>query len=206
MTNREKYKQAFSALHTSDDFSLEVLHMKTNRKFRMTRAMAVCAAVVMLMGCLTAVAYASGALSQLRLWINGQEVDPSSYVSYDQDGNLTVEMDVDEDSSVTGGENSMVVSITDGEDAPEAGQLPVDVAYENRAGRDYLIFTNLDTGETQEMDITGEVVDGRYEDTVTVLGMEGQVALEIYEDGCLSVTFSTGDEDTAQGVSRIQEK
>lgn len=32
MTNKEKYKQAFSVLHTSDDFSLEVQKMAIERR------------------------------------------------------------------------------------------------------------------------------------------------------------------------------
>ena len=32
MTNHEKYKQAFSAIHASDDFSLEVENMKNASK------------------------------------------------------------------------------------------------------------------------------------------------------------------------------
>ncbi len=54
MTNREKYKQAFSALHTSDGFSLEGMEMKKAKKIRTGRILAVCAATVLLVALLTA--------------------------------------------------------------------------------------------------------------------------------------------------------
>ena len=50
MTNREKYKQAFSAVHASDNFSLEAEKMERTAKqhrFRtMAAVVAVCAALV----------------------------------------------------------------------------------------------------------------------------------------------------------------
>ena len=48
MTNKEKYKQAFSAIHTSDGFSLEVEIMERtakHHKFKMIAAVAAACAV-----------------------------------------------------------------------------------------------------------------------------------------------------------------
>ena len=44
MTNREKYKQAFSVLRASDDFSLEANDMKqTAKQFRLRKAVVLAA-------------------------------------------------------------------------------------------------------------------------------------------------------------------
>ena len=59
MTNKEKYKQAFSAIHISDEFSLEVKKMaNTNRKQKFNQMVAGIAACVLLVGGST-VAYAT---------------------------------------------------------------------------------------------------------------------------------------------------
>ena len=56
MTNREKYKRAFSALPASREFSLEVETMKTTVKHHRLRAAAVLAAAcVLLVGSVSAV-------------------------------------------------------------------------------------------------------------------------------------------------------
>lgn len=75
MTNGEKYKQAFSALHASDNISLEVKTMKkTNMKFKLRPALAACLTVVMLMGAAYA-ADVGGIRETIQIWINGEQVD-----------------------------------------------------------------------------------------------------------------------------------
>lgn len=78
MTNKEKYKQAFSALHISDDFSLEGNRMKEIKKSRRLPTMiASVAACVMLVGSVTT-AYAmdvGGIQRRVQLWINGDQTD-----------------------------------------------------------------------------------------------------------------------------------
>lgn len=51
MTNKERYKQAFSVLHTSDQFSVEVENMsRLNKKHNMKVAAAVLAGCILLAG------------------------------------------------------------------------------------------------------------------------------------------------------------
>ena len=51
MTNKERYKQAFSVLHTSDQFSVEVENMsRLNKKHNMKVAVAALAGCILLAG------------------------------------------------------------------------------------------------------------------------------------------------------------
>ncbi len=97
MTNREKYKQAFSTIHASDHFCLEVNQMeKTMKHHRVQTVVAVIAACVMLVGSATA-AYAAdvgGIQRTVQLWLLGEQTD----VTIEFDGNGNYEMDyVDEE-------------------------------------------------------------------------------------------------------------
>lgn len=92
MTNQEKYKQAFSAIHAPDKFSLEVNRMsKTNRPHKI-RAMAVAAAVcIMIMGSAT-VAYAAdvgGIQRTLQLWMYGDQTEVT--IQFDGNGSYTLD-------------------------------------------------------------------------------------------------------------------
>ena len=97
MTNREKYKQAFSAIHISDDFSLEVKEMiTTSKKRKLNKLVACVAACVLIVGSATA-AYAvdvGGIQRTIQLWFQGEQTD----ATIEFDGNGNYEMDyVDED-------------------------------------------------------------------------------------------------------------
>lgn len=74
MTNKQRYKQVFSALHASDCIT-EVKAMK--KRTYMPRLAAACAAVVMVMSAAT-VAYAAdiGGIQRIvQIWINGDQTD-----------------------------------------------------------------------------------------------------------------------------------
>lgn len=92
MTNKEKYKQAFSALHTSDDFSLEVEKMeRTNKQHKLKTMIAAVAACVMLVGSATA-AYAAdlgGIQRTIQLWIHGDQT--AATIQFDGDGNYSLD-------------------------------------------------------------------------------------------------------------------
>ena len=69
MTNREKYKQAFSVLRASDDFSLEANDMKqTAKQFRLRKAVVLAAACAMVIGS-ASIAYTDRAYGQQRAQI-----------------------------------------------------------------------------------------------------------------------------------------
>lgn len=77
MTNKEKYQRTFSTLHASDDFLTEVTNMNTKRTFSPRRAVALCAAVILVLGMAT-VAYANdfgGIRRTIQLWIHGDQTD-----------------------------------------------------------------------------------------------------------------------------------
>lgn len=77
MTNKEKYKQAFSVLHASEDISLEVENMTWKKRHKGSVAAAAIAACVLLIGS-TGTAYAAnvgGIQRTVQLWIHGDQTD-----------------------------------------------------------------------------------------------------------------------------------
>lgn len=78
MTNKERYKKAFSTLHASDHISLEVTMMEKRKSiYRMKKVAAACAAVVLACGSMT-VAYAAdlgGIQQKIDAWIHGEKTE-----------------------------------------------------------------------------------------------------------------------------------
>lgn len=91
MTDREKYKQAFSVLHASDNFSLEEKEMA-----KLSRKMAIKNAIVAIIVCLLLVggggtAYANdigGIQRKLQVWIDGDLTD--AQVTFNGDGSYSM--------------------------------------------------------------------------------------------------------------------
>ena len=78
MTNKERYKQAFSVLQTSDDFSMEVEQMVMRQKQHKmkTVAAAVAACIVLAGGAGTAYAADLGGIQRtIQLWIHGDQTN-----------------------------------------------------------------------------------------------------------------------------------
>jgi hypothetical protein len=92
MTNKEKYKQAFSAIHASDNFSLEVEKMeRTKKQHKFKAIVAAVAACVMLVGGATA-AYAAdvgGIQRTIQLWIHGDQTEVT--IQFDGNGNYSMD-------------------------------------------------------------------------------------------------------------------
>lgn len=92
MSNKEKYKQAFSALHVTDEFSLEVRKTaNTSRKKIFYQMVAGVAACVLLIGG-SATAYAAdlgGIQRTMQLWIHGDQTEVT--IDFDADGSYTME-------------------------------------------------------------------------------------------------------------------
>lgn len=78
MTNKERYKQAFSTLHASQPILLEETNMeKTDKRFKMRPALAAGLAAALIVGCMGA-AYAAdlgGIQETVRMWFGGKEVE-----------------------------------------------------------------------------------------------------------------------------------
>lgn len=89
MTNKEKYKEAFSVLHASDQISLEVEEMQKNkRNSHRKQVIAACACAAIAAGSVTAYAADFGGIqTRIRGWIHGEQrvVD----VAGDEEGNYT---------------------------------------------------------------------------------------------------------------------
>ena len=87
MTNKEKYKQAFSVLQSSGEISLEEERMAMmNKKAKMRTAAAAVAACVVLAGG-SGIAYAAdlgGIQRTIQLWINGDQT--TATFEYDGEG------------------------------------------------------------------------------------------------------------------------
>ena len=92
MSNKEKYKQAFSALHVSDKLSLEVGKMTNiRRKQKFNQMVAGVAACVLLVGG-SATAYATdlgGIQRTIQLWMRGEQTEAT--IEFNADGSY--EMD-----------------------------------------------------------------------------------------------------------------
>ena len=89
MTNKEKYQRTFSVLHASGDFLKEATPMKNQTKRYRPRLAVVCAAVILILGMMTA-AYAAdlgGIQRTIQLWTHG---DQTNAVLDIQDGSYTV--------------------------------------------------------------------------------------------------------------------
>ena len=119
MTNREKYKQAFSAIRASDDFSLEVEKMeKIVKHLRFKTVAAVAAACIMLIGSAT-VAYAAdlgGIQRTVQIWIHGEQT--AATIEFDGNGSYSM--------SYTDGEGNTQNQSGGGvEFAPDGTQVPV---------------------------------------------------------------------------------
>ena len=86
MTNKEKYKQAFSVLQTSGDFSMEVEKMAMRQKHHKVKtiAAAVAACIVLVGGAGTAyVANLGGIQRTIQLWINGDQTNATLEINND---------------------------------------------------------------------------------------------------------------------------
>ncbi len=92
MTNKEKYKQAFSAIHVSDDFVLEATNMnRTTKNYSLKPIAAIIAACIILMGTATT-AYAAdigGIQRIIQVWIHGDQT--AATITFD--GNGAYDMD-----------------------------------------------------------------------------------------------------------------
>ena len=86
MTNQEKYKQAFSVLQTSGDFSMEVEKMAMRQKHHKVKtiAAAVAACIVLVGGAGTAYAANLGDIQRtIQLWINGDQTNATLEINND---------------------------------------------------------------------------------------------------------------------------
>lgn len=118
MTNKEKYKQAFSALHVSDEFSVEVRKMiNTRKKQKLNQMVAGIAACVLLVGgSVTAYATDLGGIQRtIQLWIHGDQTEVN--FDYNIDGSYDMEYSDSEGNAVHQGGGGVAFE-ADGSERP----------------------------------------------------------------------------------------
>ena len=89
MTNKEKYQRTFSTLHASENILVEVKTVKKTHKVYVSRLVAVCAAVLMVLA-LASIAYAEdvgGIQRNVQIWLHGKLTDAVMVVG---DGEYTL--------------------------------------------------------------------------------------------------------------------
>ncbi len=90
MTNKEKYKQAFLVLHTSENFSMEVKKMAMEKKRKINVAAAAAAVCVLAAGAGGSYAANVGGIQRtIQLWIEGDKTDAVMEVNPDGTYTLT---------------------------------------------------------------------------------------------------------------------
>ena len=113
MTNKEKYKQAFSVLQTSGDFSMEVEKMAMRQKHHKVKtiAAAVAACIVLVGGAGTAYAANLGGIQRtIQLWINGDQTNATLEINNDGNSSTYTIKIPDENGNsteITGGDVAM---------------------------------------------------------------------------------------------------
>lgn len=97
MTNKEKYKQAFSVLHPSGRISVEVEKMTIRKKTKRLQTAIAFASVCLLLACGTGIAYAAdagGIQRNIQLWIEGDRTN--AVMELDGNGNYILHVDPSE--------------------------------------------------------------------------------------------------------------
>ena len=180
MTNREKYKQAFSGLQTSGLSEMEVRKMAILKKKLMTRTIAAAAGVCLLLAGGTGTAYAmniGGIQRAVQLWWDGDKTDAT--IELTPDGSYNIYMAGDTENPVMGGGG--VAYEWDGEERPlteeelfDAAQDQLnapDVEYEED-GTVWVYFHDQKIDITDSFDADGycyvKLVDGEETTYLTV--------------------------------------
>lgn len=162
MTNKEKYKQAFSVLQTSGDFSMEVEKMVMRQKHHKVKtiAAAVAACIVLVGGAGTAYAANLGGIQRtIQLWINGDQTNATLEINNDGNSSTYTIKIPDENGNSTEITGGGVAMDGDGVERPltedeimEQINQP-DVEYEDD-GSVWLYYKD------QKLDITDRFEDG----------------------------------------------
>lgn len=191
--SKELYRRSFDKLRTSEAFEKELLNMMENKEtrpvLRPKKLIALCAAVVVVLSLAVAVS-ATDLMETIRIRINNAEGEGT--FSYGADGSAVVVVDTNDGDVVDVVYSVDSIGETDGSQIDIDLTEPVSVAYENRDGKDILVFLDSETGETEEVDITGQIVDGEYEGILTVLGRSCTVSLTEMED-CFSISLEVSE-------------
>ena len=161
MTNKEKYKQAFSVLHTSDNFILEVEKMASiNRKHQMrTLVASLIVCLIIMTGGGTAYAMDIGGIQyKVQMWIYGEQTDVD--VDFKSDGTYSYSYE-DQSGKVSERSGGGIALEKDGTERPltneelmeELSEPSAEVEYEED-GSVWIYYCD------QKIDITDKFKDG----------------------------------------------
>lgn len=159
MTNKEKYKKAFSKLESSHDFYLEENQMKTLVKQRKMKTLALSLVICLLVlgGAGTAYATDFGGIQRtIQLWIEGDQTDATLVFNGDGTYDITYE---DEEGEIQGQSGGGVALNPDGSERPLTSEELMeninapDVVY-NDDGSVWVYYYD------QKIDITDKFEDG----------------------------------------------
>lgn len=186
MTNKEKYKKAFSAVCPSNEFSLEVEKMKKINKQNIFKTMAASIAVCMIFMASATVAYAmdvGGIQRTIQLWIHGDCTNAT--IQFDGDGTYSMEYtDADGNEQFMGGGGVAIAD--DGSETPLSEEelmeelMAPDVEYKED-GSVWVYWMD------QKIDITDKFEDG-FCYVKLVKGKETLYMTVKYKEG-----YATGD-------------
>ncbi|MCX4269404.1 MAG: hypothetical protein OSJ62_12200 [Lachnospiraceae bacterium] len=118
MTNKEKYKQAFSVLHSPSEITMEVERMAIMKKKKFRTAAAAVIMIGLLMAGTSGMVYAAdigGIQRTIQLWIEGDQTDVT--FEYHADGSYYLSYPV-EDSTTEGWRGGGVAIEEDGKERP----------------------------------------------------------------------------------------
>ena len=146
MTDKELYKRTFSRLHTDHALRLEVMGMKKNTKgIRCKRSFIIVTAILLLIFAMTCVSYAATdgqILNDIKLWINGQQYDASSYMS--ESGHYIIEVQGKTDVLISGEKSE--ISVQSGSE--DSGDAVLDI-YEEMSESEPQVTAELKVGSAQ---------------------------------------------------------
>lgn len=190
MTNREKYKNAFSSVEPSKNFAMEVERMEFRKKKNVIKAVAAAIAVCLLIGGGSGVAYAmdlGGIQRIIQVWIHGDLTE--AVVNYNTEGEMatyTLKYADDEgnDKEIQGGgvafeEDGTVRSLT-ADELEEHLYMP-EIICDEETGKSTLYYYD------QAIDVTDMFVDGYC--YITLKGNDGKsLYVTAHEDGRLAAS------------------
>ena len=182
MSNKEKYKKAFSVLNSSCDFTLEEKRMNRIKREIAHKNLLIAAAALLLLVVGSGTAYAKdvgGIQETVKLWVHGNETDVS--YEFNEDEGTYVKTYVDEN----GKEVQEDASAWHGDHTPLTVEELIESEHDSASvektddGKFMLYFQN------KAVDITDKFTDGKC--YIHVVGEEGEkyVEVELDENGNL---------------------
>lgn len=156
MKNKERYKQAFSALNPSDHFEVRLEEKAMTKKRWKPALAAVCAALAVVVGGTSVYAADVGGIQRtIQVWLNGDQTE--AVLTVGDDGTYTIT----DSSGSTVQSGGGVAFNADGSERQLSGEeiaehLENEVTTDTIDGKMYLLYKD------QKLDLTGKFADSDY--------------------------------------------